>query len=166
MKKTILVLLISGWLTTGCETGNATRTDAVITVQDSIAGNYGALTNSSGVETVEVMYTTLQNTGSYNGKVIGEIKEVCQSKGCWMTMELPDGNKMRITFKDYGFFVPKRAVGYTAIIDGMASRTTTDVETLRHFAEDEGLPKEEVEKITAPKEEYTFEAEGVLIQEI
>lgn len=166
MKKTILVLIATGWMAVACETGNATRTDAVIPIQDSIAGNYGAYINSAEVVTIQDMFSSLQSNGAFHGKVIGEIKEVCKSKGCWMTLELPDGHKMRVTFKDYGFFVPTKSAGYIAIIDGMASKSITDVETLRHFAEDEGLSIEEVEKITKPKEEYTFEAEGVLIQEI
>ena len=37
------------------------------------------------------------------------IDEVCQMKGCWMTLE--SDQKVRVTFKDYGFFVPKDAGG-------------------------------------------------------
>jgi hypothetical protein len=42
--------------------------------------------------------------------------------------------------------------------------TETDVKTLRHYAEDQGKSKEEVEAITAPKKEITFEATGALIK--
>ena len=42
------------------------------------------------------------------GKIIqltGYITKSCAKKGCWMVME--DGKtSMRVTFKDYGFFVP------------------------------------------------------------
>jgi hypothetical protein len=165
MKKIICVLFGAGILMTACATGGS-NTDAVIEAQDSIAGSYGEYVSVDNAVTVADMFQTLQRTGHFQGKVIGEINEVCKSKGCWMTLELPDGNKMRVTFKDYGFFVPTKSSGYMAIVDGRASKTITDVETLRHFAEDEGLSAEEVQKINSPKEEYTFEAEGVLIQEI
>jgi len=165
MKKTFCVLFGAAIILTSCATGSS-NTDAVITAQDSIAGSYGEFISVENAVTVADMFQTLQRTGSFDGKVMGEISEVCKSKGCWMTMELPDGNKMRVTFKDYGFFVPTKSSGYMAIVDGKASKTVTDVETLRHFAEDEGLSVEEINKINAPKEEYTFEAEGVLIQEI
>lgn len=165
MKKIICILMGVGVLLTSCSTGNS-NTDAVITSQDTIAGSYGEYVSLDNAVTVADMFQTLQRTGQFQGKVMGEINEVCKSKGCWMTLELPDGSKMRVTFKDYGFFVPTKSSGYMAIVDGKASKTITDVETLRHFAEDEGLSTEEVQKITAPKEEYTFEAEGVLIQKI
>lgn len=165
MKKIICVLFAAGILLSSCATGTS-NTDAVVTAQDTIAGNYGEYVSLDKAVTIPDMFQTLQRTGTFDGKVMGEISEVCKSKGCWLTMELPDGNKMRVTFKDYGFFVPTKSSGYMAVIDGKASKTITDVETLRHFAEDEGLSAEEVEKINAPKEEYTFEAEGVLLQEI
>jgi hypothetical protein len=38
------------------------------------------------------------------------------------------------------------------------------VETLRHYAEDEGKSKEEIAAITEPVTEYTFEAVGVIIR--
>jgi hypothetical protein len=38
---------------------------------------------------------------------------------------------------------------------------TTTVEELKHFAEDDGKSKEEIEKITEPKIEMVFEASGV-----
>jgi len=165
MKKTFCVLFGAAVLMASCATGGS-NTDAVITAQDTIAGSYGEFVSNDNAVSVSAMFQTLKQTGSFDGKVIGEISEVCKSKGCWMTMELPDGNKMRVTFKDYGFFVPTKSSGYMAIVDGKASKTITDVETLRHFAEDEGLSAEEIQKINSPKEEYTFEAEGVLIQEI
>lgn len=165
MKKIICVLLCAGMLMSSCATGSSSS-DAVVTAQDTIAGSYGEFVSVDNAVTVADMFQTLQRTGTFDGKVMGEINEVCKSKGCWMTMELPDGNKMRVTFKDYGFFVPTKSSGHMAIVNGKASKTITDVETLRHFAEDEGLSAEEIEKINTPKEEYTFEAEGVLIQEI
>ena len=79
-------------------------------------------------------------------------------------MELPNGSKMRVTFKDYGFFIPTNSQGFPITIEGVATLTETDVETLRHYAEDQGKSKEEVEAITAPKKEITFEATGALIK--
>ncbi|KEO74526.1 DUF4920 domain-containing protein [Anditalea andensis] len=165
MKKGIYILIGTALWLSSC-TGGSKNTDAVISETASTTGHYGEFVSVDRAVTVSEMFTTLQQTGSFDGKVKGEISEVCKSKGCWMTLELPDGNKMRVTFKDYSFFVPTQSSGYMAVIEGKAARTITDVETLRHFAEDEGLPSAEIQKINSPKEEYTFEAEGVLIQEI
>ena len=39
----------------------------------------------------------------------------------------------------------------------------SSVDELRHNAEDEGLSKEEIAKITEPEEQYKFMASGVLL---
>ena len=53
-------------------------------------------------------------------KVNGEVASVCKKKGCWMKMDMGEGNNMRITFKDYGFFVPLDCDGKVATIEGKA----------------------------------------------
>ena len=106
----------------------------------------------------------VESSGTFTGKVSGQIKEVCTNKGCWFAMELPNGSSMRVTFKDYGFFIPTNSQGFPITIEGVATLSETDVETLRHYAEDQGKSKEEVAAITAPKKEITFEASGALIK--
>ncbi|WP_316822055.1 DUF4920 domain-containing protein [Pedobacter gandavensis] len=96
-------------------------------------------------------------------KITGEVVEVCKKKGCWMTLKTPTGEAMRITFKDYGFFMPMDIVGKKVALDGIAKKQTISVETLRHYAEDAHKSAAEVAKITAPKKELAFEAKGVVI---
>ncbi|GGF30439.1 hypothetical protein GCM10011339_18290 [Echinicola rosea] len=132
---------------------------------DVVAGEYGAKISDDGMFSLTNMLQVLASKEMFEGKISGEIKEVCAKKGCWLTMDLPNGDSMRVTFKDYGFFVPKNAQGYPVILEGKAVKVVTDVETLRHYAEDAGRTAEEIAKINKPKEEYTFEATGVLIQD-
>ncbi|WP_316842986.1 DUF4920 domain-containing protein [Pedobacter gandavensis] len=98
-------------------------------------------------------------------KITGEVVEVCKKKGCWMTLKTPTGEAMRITFKDYAFFMPMDIVGKKVALDGIAKKQTISVETLRHYAEDAHKSAAEVAKITAPKKELAFEAKGVVILE-
>lgn len=135
------------------------------TVETAGTGNFGASVEESDVHSISQMFETLEAKGDFEGKVIGEIKEVCAHKGCWMTVDLPDGQLMRVTFKDYGFFVPKNSMGYPVIMEGVAKRSITDVASQKHYAEDAGKSKEEIDAITSAKEEYTFEATGVIIKE-
>jgi len=130
----------------------------------SVPGNYGDVVKEAGVVTPAILLQKVEISGTFTGKVSGQIKEVCTSKGCWFVMELPNGSSMRVTFKDYGFFIPTNSQGFPITIDGIATLTETDVKTLRHYAEDQGKSKEEVEAITAPKKEITFEASGALIK--
>lgn len=129
-----------------------------------VPGNYGDLINEEAVLTTAEMVSKVEAEGTFEGKISGEIKEVCTKKGCWFAMELPNGQSMRVTFKDYGFFIPTNSQGFPIVMDGVATLSETDVETLRHFAEDQGKSKEEVEAITEPKKEITFEATGVVIK--
>ena len=50
--------------------------------------------------------------------LVGEVKKVCQKSGCWMDFQ-QGGKRARVTFKDYGFFVPKDSKGRKARIQGV-----------------------------------------------
>lgn len=108
--------------------------------------------------------TSLGDKTSMETKVSGTVKGVCKVKGCWMTMTLPNGEDMRVTFKDYGFFMPLDCEGNNAIIQGTVNKTITSVDDLRHYAKDGGASDEEIAKITEPKEELAFEAVGVILK--
>ncbi len=98
-------------------------------------------------------------------KVIGKVEEVCQTKGCWMLIQKGDGTTMRVKFKDYGFFVPKDCSGKTAVMEGKAFFRTVSVDELKHYAEDAGKSKEEIESIKEPQKALAFEAEGVILKD-
>lgn len=95
-----------------------------------------------------------------NVKFVGEIEEVCQMKGCWMTLKSENGERIRVTFKDYGFFVPKDAAGREVIIDGLASLSELDEETARHYADDAGREFDAAKDL----KEVSIVASGVLIK--
>ncbi len=95
--------------------------------------------------------------------VKGTINAVCKKKGCWTTIDMGNNEEMRVTFKDYSFFVPKDCDGKTAIFKGTATFDTTSVADLQHYASDEGLAQEEIDKITEPEIALVFEATGVWI---
>ncbi len=111
------------------------------------------------------MLSELANKGQtiQDVKVKGTVVEVCQAKGCWMTVKLDDGSAFRVTFKDYGFFVPKDLAGKEVVFQGEAQIKEIPVSELKHYAEDAGKSKEDIAKITQPKKELSFVAEGVLI---
>lgn len=124
---------------------------------------FGAEFTANDSKPVSEVFTVLQDVDSSNTTLKGEVVEVCQKKGCWMTLKLEDDKTMRVTFKDYGFFVPKDISGKEVVINGLAKREVTDVETLKHFAEDAGKSAEEVAAITEPQTEVTFVADGVVV---
>ncbi|WKN45009.1 DUF4920 domain-containing protein [Tunicatimonas pelagia] len=108
---------------------------------------------------------TLADEESVETKVRGEVTGVCQMKGCWMTVNVGNNREMMVRFKDYGFFVPKDITGQTVVIVGEALVETVSVDDQRHLAEDAGQSAEEIEKITEPKSQLSFVADGVIVEE-
>lgn len=170
MKKILLLLSIASTVVglSACsnsaeQSGNASADSSAV----AAGGNtFGAKIDENGAISMDSLLAMVAagQTDISGVKVSGKVNEVCQAKGCWMNMDKGDGSGMRVTFKDYGFFVPKDCGGKTAIVLGHAYMDTTAVEDLRHYAEDEGQSKEQIAKITEPKVELAFEAEGVIIK--
>ena len=97
--------------------------------------------------------------------VRGEVVDVCQKKGCWMTLREPGATAegISVRFKDYGFFMPKDLGGNEVVVEGTARRVVTSVDDLRHYAEDAGKSAAEIAAITEPREEVELIATGVRI---
>jgi len=92
------------------------------------------------------------------------VNSVCEKKGCWMRLKLNEDDESLVTFKDYGFFVPKDIQGQEAVVHGKLFVKETSVEDLKHFAKDAGKTEEEIAAITEPKLIYAFEADGVYLE--
>ena len=110
-------------------------------------------------------YKSMAVGDTVNSKMTAKVIEVCQAKGCWMRLELQDGEEVMVKFKDYAFFMPKNIAGKEVIVNGKAFVNEVPVEEQRHYAEDAGQTAEEVAKITEPKKTFSFEADGVLLRE-
>ena len=91
--------------------------------------------------------------------VEGLVEASCQNKGCWMEV-VPEAGKagVRVTFKDYGFFVPKEVKGMTARMEGIVEVKTLSKEEADHLA-GEGAKVNRAEDGTA--REISFVATGV-----
>ena len=65
------------------------------------------------------------------------IAKVCQKKGCFFIAQ--DGAATaRVSFKDYGFFIPTDSGGKDVVLLGTFSRKSVSKEEAEHFAEDLG----------------------------
>jgi hypothetical protein len=129
--------------------------------------DFGEKITEEGAISYEEFAILLEESDTVQAKLIGEIEKTCTVKGCWMKVNIAgEEDPMHITFKDYGFFVPKEGMeNKAAIFEGIAFVDTISVEMLQHYAEDEGLSEEEIAAITEPEIVVTFEASGVLIGE-
>lgn len=96
-------------------------------------------------------------------KIKGEIVEVCQNKGCWVTVKMPNGEDMRVKFGEDDFFVPKNSSGKQAVMEGTIEKEIISVDEQRHYLEDAGKPKEEIMAITTPDTTLSFNAKGIIV---
>ncbi|MEM1001884.1 MAG: DUF4920 domain-containing protein [Bacteroidota bacterium] len=166
MKRILLVFLV---LALSCknETKNEVTTDAEIDISEEIAyASFGdKISDADAISASEMMakFKSMTVEDTLQVKTVGKIVDVCSKKGCWMKLDMGNDDIVRVTFKDYGFFVPTDADG-EVIINGKAYVSETSVDDLKHFAEDAGKTQEEIDAITEPEFTYSFEADGVLLK--
>lgn len=127
-------------------------------------GNFGKQIDDKKAIEAAALPGQMGDKSDMKAKVTGTVESVCQVKGCWMKVNMANGETMRVMFKDYAFFVPKDITGKTVVFEGEAKKTTVPVEHLKHYAQDAGKSKEEIAKITEPKDELTFIADGVIVK--
>jgi len=109
------------------------------------------------------VYANLGLKDSVDVKVKTTINEVCAMKGCWIEIAVGEENA-RVTFKDYGFFLPKNSQGKEVILIGKAYKSKTSVEDLKHYAMDGGKSKEEIDAITEEEVTLNIVASGALVE--
>ncbi|MBE4747806.1 DUF4920 domain-containing protein [Corallococcus sp. ZKHCc1 1396] len=67
-------------------------------------------------------------------RVEGQVRKACEKKGCWM--ELAQDAKspgVRVTFKDYGFFVPLDSAGSQARVEGVVKVAELSDAHAKHY---------------------------------
>ena len=164
MKTITLSLLLSTMFLMSCGNDPQNENSDKNNADSTAVAIFGDTITESDAVALTELESKFKGQDSLAIKLVGKITDVCQKKGCWMMMDLGNNKTIRVTFKDYAFFVPKDAAGKTAVIDGFAYTDTVSVAQLKHYAEDAKKSKEEIESITAPEINTSFEAKGVLIK--
>lgn len=123
---------------------------------------FGKKTTAKGAISVNELASKLTGAEPVEVKVSGKVKEVCKAEGCWLKMETANGDMM-IKMKDHAFLVPLSMNGKTIVVDGTATLKETSVEMLKHYAEDGGKSKAEIDAIKEPKKEISIQAKGILV---
>lgn len=166
MKK-ILLLSIGLLSLVSCENKKEVVENVVVEpVSFSVFGDSISSKLALTKEEMLAKYETLKPGDTLNIKFGSEIKSTCAKKGCWMTLNLPDGKESFVKFKDYSFFVPKEgAEEHYAIVDGKAFIEEISIDELKHYAKDAGKSQQAIDSIVEPKRTLRFLANGVLIAE-
>lgn len=165
--KSILFLFVGTLLLIQCKNLPTNQALQSNLASNSAVSSFGEKIDDQGSIVFDEAIEKINEVDSLAMKITANVTEVCQAKGCWMNV-VGDKTKDKaffVKFKDYGFFMPKDCAGKKVILDGIAYKEITSVDELRHYASDKGASKEEIEKITEPKEELKFLASGVLLYE-
>ena len=70
---------------------------------------------------------------------------------------------MVVRAKDHAFLMPANIVGHTVVIEGAAHVKEVTEAQRRHYAEDAGKSKEEIEAIKGSAKDVEFAAKGVKV---
>jgi Domain of unknown function (DUF4920) len=92
-----------------------------------------ALGNAPVVQFSEALATPRLFSGR-TVRIAGIVERNCTEKGCWMELAPKLGSPgVRVTFKDYGFFIPLNSKGMKAIAEGEFAVATMSKEKADHL---------------------------------
>lgn len=84
----------------------------------------------------------LSKPGDFEGKTVrvdAKVRRACSQKGCWMELAEGSENKpatCRVTFKDYGFFVPTDSAGAEARLQGVVKLKKVTADHVQHMEQE------------------------------
>lgn len=121
------------------ETARAAPTPAASAAPGRTTKAYGApLRQAAPAALTEV----LTKPDGFEGKEVtveGEVRRACSKKGCWMEIaesSAADARGARVTFKDYGFFVPLDSAGAHAKLQGVVNVALMKKGHVEHLEEE------------------------------
>ena len=150
----LVAIVFSAWFPFGCrsEAGRPATAEAKPEAARSASSGppeasaasgrkqYGAPIRSTNEKPLSEV---LANSGTLAGQTVvveGEVRRACSRKGCWM--EIAEGADKsqpgcRVTFRDYGFFVPTDSAGSKARVEAAVQSTRVEPSMVEHL-ESEG----------------------------
>lgn len=121
----------------------------------------GEVPMEEGAVTLTEAISSLERGESEFVKIKGKITEVCQAKGCWMI--LVDGDTYaRVTFENYGFFVPTETSMQRSVVYGQLSERVLSGEQAEHYAQDAG--SQSTLELHGEVKEYSIVARAVQLE--
>jgi len=100
------------------------------------AQSYGAPLGDSPEVALTDLLTTPESYADKSVRTAGLVRQACTKKGCWMEVAAAadEGSATtRVTFKDYGFFVPLDSAGSQARLEGQVVIKTVAKEDVDHL---------------------------------
>ncbi len=148
---------------------NAGQSDGVVRLSEPVTvtddyEEFGGVVEAP--ESAVTLAELVSRADDYVGRpvtVTTQVAKVCRKKGCFFIAREGDA-LARITFKDYGFFIPTDTGGKKVTLNGTLERREITERQARHYREDLGEAAG-TDPATAPKagSEYHIVATAVRI---
>jgi hypothetical protein len=158
-----LALLLGSCAQTSTTRATAQPGQAAQQGQPELAGwtSYGAGVSTGPALTTSELLARANELEGQTVRVEDEAAEVCLRKGCWLLLREGE-ESVRITFKDYAFFVPLDCAGQRVRVEGVFAVEQSSAGEVRHYLEDAGK-FDEAAKVTKPQRALKLVATGVAI---
>lgn len=123
--------------------GSDTASDNVVRLSEPVTATaeweeFGARVDDTGVPVS--LHELVEAADEQAGRQVllkTRIAKVCRKKGCFFIAR--DGNAVaRITFKDYGFFIPTDSAGKEVLLNGTFERREITDAQAKHYRKDLG----------------------------
>jgi hypothetical protein len=124
------------------------------------AEHYGAPISGKVPVSLAAAIQQADKSGRTDVIVESKVDKVCVVKGCWLGLT-DASSDVRVTFKDYAFFVPASLVGKRVLVEGQLEKVTMSLEDTRHYVKDAGG---DPTTVTQPRVEYRIVASGVQVK--
>ena len=134
MTKQISAVLAATLLFTGAHAGEVVRLSEPVATTDTTE-TFGSVLDEA-VPLIELEDVGADNVGE-TVRVEARVSQVCQKKGCFF-VAVEGNTTVRVSFKDYGFFVPTDVSGKRVAFVGEVIEKEVTKEEAEHFAEDMG----------------------------
>lgn len=98
----------------------------------------------TGTRKAEAVAAVLGSPEQFQGRpllVEGHVRRACSRRGCWMELAEGADPKLpgcRVTFKDYGFFVPTDSAGASARVEAQLELATVSPANVDHLEREGG----------------------------
>jgi hypothetical protein len=167
-----LVLLLAPSLALAAcadDAGEQPADDAAVPAEVGASETVGAAPDAGAVLPAADVIARADELNGQTIRVEGEVAEVCQMAGCWLTFQNEAGVSFRVAVPrnddgGYAFTFPRDAAGSRVLVQGTLDVTETDVATRQHLAEDAGATPEEVAAITEPERTVVLNATGARVE--
>ena len=126
------------------------------------ASTFGEAITLSNSISIEYAISHINELQDKDVLITGTVNKVCEQKGCWMMLKGMHSS-IRVTFKDYKFFMPSDIAGKSVKAQGTLHEEEMSISAARHFARDAGQSDAEIQRIKEKTKEYRFIATAVKI---